>query len=393
MHTNLEDSTKTAALPPQTGHRDSDDIVSDIRAAHRQRRFAMKIQQKLDRALESFIRINATDWSPDMDEEDRDKINKQVKQLIKDVRAAKSTQFAEVVATSDAARLPADKLRKTNETKMEQLAARLPVAAWCDGVFGFGMLGLATIVAEAGDLSNYPNVGKLWKRLGYAPYDGLAGSTWKRESWRTRALTKEEWIANPFSGARYALIFQNATWLRNAQWIGKDKTEDGVGKPDGHYGEIYAARRARTKITHPDWSDGHADKDAIRIMMKQFLCDLWVAWTDISKPKQQADPTLKPRSVVPAERPANAQVKPIGALPGAPISKKRANDGLKPNPTVPASRPAKAVLKSTPPVPGAPIQKRRAKKAVKSTQNLPAARPAKRPLKSKGVVPGAPLSK
>jgi hypothetical protein len=143
---------------------------------------------------------------------------------------------------------------------------------------GAGALGLATIVAECGDLSNYATPAKLWKRLGFAPYDGHAGSTWKRETWRPRSLSKDEWIENPFSGERYALMAQIATWLVNAQWIGAKKSETGEGKPNGPYGEIYAKRRTHTKTTHPEWSDGHRRKDALRVTMKKFLLDLWGEW-------------------------------------------------------------------------------------------------------------------
>jgi hypothetical protein len=40
----------------------------------------------------------------------------------------------------------------------------------------------------------------------------------------------------------------------------------------------YALRRAKTAVTHPDWSDGHAYSDALRITMKAFLRDLWLEW-------------------------------------------------------------------------------------------------------------------
>lgn len=303
--------------------------VDAIRMAHRQRRFAMKIQQKLDRALESHIRTNATTWRPDMDEADRKKINAEVRTLIDGIRSGKiESVVGEAVRISDAARAPADQMRKDKEAIMEGLAELLPVWSWCESIRGIGALGLATIVAEAGDLGNYANVAKLWKRLGYAPYGDepgteLAGSTWKRESWRPRALTKEEWIAHPFSGERYSLMFQIALWLRNAQWIGKSKTEDGKGKPNGAYGEAYAARRARTAVVHPDWTDGHADKDALRILMKTFLRDLWVEWHRIAKPETVATILLEPMTKVRPSRPASTPPKTRRQMPGAPTSRKR----------------------------------------------------------------------
>ena len=259
------------------------DTIALIRGLHRQRRFAMKVQQKLDRSLESFLRINATSWNPNAEEADREKANREVKELIKRLRAGEPHEFATAVNTCDRAREPADEMRTVNEKAMEKAAKELPIYPWIDSIHGAGALGLATIVAEAGDLSNYENPSKLWKRLGFAPFDGHAGSTWKRPTWRPRTLTAEEWIENPFSGERYALMAQIVTWLVNAQWIGAKKSETGEGKPNGRYGKIYAARRALTKKTHEDWTDGHRRKDALRITMKTFLAELWSEWNDSSK--------------------------------------------------------------------------------------------------------------
>ena len=250
-----------------------------IRAHHRRRRYAIKVQGKIDRALESFIRINATDWKFDADEKTRDAANKLVKEMIAAARKGKGEPaIVEMVQKTDLGREPFDGMRATAEKAMEKLARDLPVATWINGIRGAGLLGMATIVAEAGDLSNYPNVAKLWKRLGFAPYDGFAGSTWKRDTWRPRSLTKDEWIDNPFSGERYALMHQIAVWLVNAQWIAAGKTGTGEGAPNGPYGEVYAARRAHTAKTHPDWSKQHGRMDALRVTMKEFLKDLWVEW-------------------------------------------------------------------------------------------------------------------
>jgi hypothetical protein len=260
------------------------EVIDQIRRHHRRRRFAMKIQPKLDRALESFIRVNATDWSPDLDEKAREKINAQVRAIIKKIRDGNDddSDLGDVVRVSDEARAPADAMRKASEDKIAELAMMLPVYLWIESIRGAGALGLATIVAEAGDLSKYSNVAKVWKRLGFAPYDGLAGSTWKRESWRPRALTKDEWIANPFSGERYALMHQIAIWLVNAQWIGKAKSASGEGEPNGIYGAAYDLRRKHTLKAHPDWTDGHRRNDALRIAMKEFLKDLFLQWNNVA---------------------------------------------------------------------------------------------------------------
>jgi hypothetical protein len=266
-----------------------DATVAALRAAHRRRRYAMKMGQKVMRSLESYIRRTATDWHPEMDEQDRARVKKEVQAIIKAARADTNHEHHRAVLIADKACEPSIKLREDDETRMTQLARSLPVYPWVESVRGAGAIGLATIVAEAGDLSNYSTPGKLWKRLGYAPFDGFAGSTWKRATWRPRVLAAEEWQANPFSGERYALMHQIATFLWMKQWIGKDKTGTGVGAPNGPYGEIYAARRARTKQTHPDWSDGHAHSDALRVMMKEFLKDLWIEWNRCAALQEAAE--------------------------------------------------------------------------------------------------------
>jgi hypothetical protein len=267
-----------------------------IRAAHRKRRYCAKLQQKIDRGMESYLRREFTDWNPAMPEAEREKCNKLVKKMISDARKGDgNSDIMEIVQNTDASRRPTDEMRygRRNlqgehepgiEATMIALAEQLPVFEWIDGIRGAGALGLATIIGEAGPLDRYDNPAKLWKRLGYAPYQGFAGSSWKRESWRPRALTAEEWIANPFSGERYAQMHEIATWLVNAQWISAKRREKmgevdvEEGMPNGTYGEIYANRRAHTAKVHPDWSKMHSRNDALRVAFKAFLKDLWVEW-------------------------------------------------------------------------------------------------------------------
>lgn len=51
-------------------------------------------------------------------------------------------------------------------------------------------------------------------------------------------------------------------------------------KHDGAYREVYDTRRAHTAITHPDWAPGHSHNDALRILSKTILRDLWRAGRD-----------------------------------------------------------------------------------------------------------------
>lgn len=52
------------------------------------------------------------------------------------------------------------------------------------------------------------------------------------------------------------------------------------------YREMYDKRRAHTAVTHPDWTPGHSHNDALRILSKRILRDLWRAARDYHQGEQ-----------------------------------------------------------------------------------------------------------
>src|SRR5262249_44139760 len=104
-----------------------------------------------------------------------------------------------------------DKMVVQLDKQMEKLAKTLPVAAWAKFPErrGFGLLSLATIIGETGDLNNYPNPAKVWRRMGCAPFtsDGktLMGATWK--SGREGKLSSDEWEEYGYSPRRRSVMF------------------------------------------------------------------------------------------------------------------------------------------------------------------------------------------
>jgi len=49
-------------------------------------------------------------------------------------------------------------------------------------------------------------------------------------------------------------------------------------KASDSYRAAYDRRRLRTAETHADWRKARAHNDALRIMTKRLLRDLWQAW-------------------------------------------------------------------------------------------------------------------
>lgn len=183
---------------------------------------------------------------------------------------------------------PRIEYREQIEKQMRKLARSLP--AWENfgkDVKGFGELGMAVIVGECGDLANYDGPAKVWKRLGLSPYDGHAAKTWMIDKWRPRALTKDEWKSLGYSPQRRAEIFavigdplfraQTAALKRGGSGHYILDAQPGSAAP---YRAAYDARRERTAETHPDWGKMHSHMDALRIMTKGLIRDLWCAWND-----------------------------------------------------------------------------------------------------------------
>jgi len=151
--------------------------------------------------------------------------------------------------------------RREIEREMERIAKGLPVAEFVAGVRGFSFRGVAVIVGEAGNLSDYPNPAKLWKRCGLAPYRGRAGSSWRMKG----GLAADDWVEMGYSPARLGQI------------------HGVVGEPlmkgnDGEYRAVYLAEKARFVAEGKAERPLHAHRHGMRLMVKALVLDLWRAW-------------------------------------------------------------------------------------------------------------------
>lgn len=142
------------------------------------------------------------------------------------------------------------------EKSLLALAKQLPVAAWIEGMRGVGLLSLAGIVGEAGDLGRYSNPAKLWKRMGLAVIGGE----------RQRKKEGAAGIEHGYNPARRSLM-----WT-----VG-----DCIIRAGGPLKELYNERKAyemprvQTKM--------HAHNRAKRYIEKRLLRDLWRAWRDANR--------------------------------------------------------------------------------------------------------------
>ena len=266
-------------------------VVSELVALQKQRRFCIVTQSRCDRSIESFIAglIGMGPMTPEnatqAEKLAAQKVRKTVFAQASAVRKAVERggevlqhhkENLDVVDLSPAyplirlsaqSRHNADMLRAEYEARMKKLAKGLPMAGFVGQVKGFGFLGLAIIIAECGNLSNYVTKMRLWKRLGITEIDG------ERQQ---RKAGAEMALRHGYNPQRRAEVWTIVDSLFKHQWnAGKDGAE---GKPAGIYGEVYAARKVHTMTTHPEWTPAHRENDARRIMGKRLIKHVWQAW-------------------------------------------------------------------------------------------------------------------
>lgn len=142
------------------------------------------------------------------------------------------------------------------EKTLKEDVAKLPAWEWVKACRGFGALNYAGIIGEAGDLNQYDNPAKVWKRMGLAVIDGIGQS---------RRSNAEQALQHGFSPARRAVAFNLSDCLIRA---------------DSPYKKFYEERKAATLASERGWTPIHAHRDAARYMVKRVLRDLWRQWRD-----------------------------------------------------------------------------------------------------------------
>jgi hypothetical protein len=153
--------------------------------------------------------------------------------------------------------------RKAAARHLEKQSVQLPVwASFVEGVRGCGPLGLALIVGEAGDIDQYANPAKFWKRMGLAVMpDGRC---------QRRVTETEAGLLNGYSPRRRSLMHVLGDCL--------------VRQNDGAYRAAYDSRKAYELERAQDMRPIVAHKRAMRYMEKRFLLHLWQAWRRETRP-------------------------------------------------------------------------------------------------------------
>lgn len=254
-------------------HSDARATCEDLQELQVFRKFFIGPANKQTNAAAALCR-RVCGWSMQADEKQREAAKKRAVRIVtaalsgKQQKAEDADTAAVIESDLNAIALsiaPGTARRLEIEREMRRKARQLPIYEWAKSIKGLGEIGLAVIIGETGDLSNYPNYRHVWKRLGLAPFEGKSYSLWRVEG----GLDAEDWTRAGYNPRRRAEIYSCVgDPLFRAQSVAK-----------GPYRAIYDKRRAHTAITHADWTKAHSHNDALRIMTKALVSDLWSEWS------------------------------------------------------------------------------------------------------------------
>jgi len=263
-----EPSAASGGDRPIADERNHASTCRAIQELQRQRVSALKSRITIDNQLAATV-ATSLGYHAGMDEKERKAQRAKAVAIIKAIDAGDKKSVSNdttcVSGIIDLTRPTRDGFAKYVaglEKEMVKLAKTLPIAAWVNTpeLRGFGILSLAIIVGEAGDLANYPHHMHLWKRLGCAPFKGKMPSTWKRTK---NGLTAEEWTVLGYSPRRRSISFL----------VGENIVKQNHSQYRQKYDDVKAS-----KAGLEDWPLIRAHRHGMLLATKMLLKDLWRAW-------------------------------------------------------------------------------------------------------------------
>ena len=286
-----------------------DDLVTKLRIEYRRRVLAMNSFNRQENAFRAYFRM-VQGFNPESDDKDsmqaikkraQDIVSWCVKDRVAAEKAAKKFKIHKrrepkdsevkklIEAYPDECELAAVCLVPLKMWKDEQereLAAvldRLPGTEWALGIGGINYMSIATIIGEAGNLSNYATKARIFNRLAVGVIDG------HRQGNPGPKAKAADWIAEKYSPARHGRIHGSVTtplFLRQSVLKAQGSPAPYRDIYDRSR-EIYDARVEATKDdpakidkkVNPDkWTPARSNNAARRYMTKAFIKHYWQAW-------------------------------------------------------------------------------------------------------------------
>jgi hypothetical protein len=256
------------------------EICQELVSLQRRRAEAMKCSIAIMNRTRSIV-ASHLGYKNSLEDADRKKLFKDSDTLIKSIRECPTfTHSASTIVRAMMMSFDSlEGIQHSYELPMKRLVKQLPVHCWVEKeeLRGFGTLMLAIVVGECGDLNNYSNPGKLWKRMGCAPYTNSDGVTRMGATWRSKGgLTSDDWTAYGYCPRRRSIAYLIGTGIVRQNRVVEDEKETWRGP----YYEVFEFRKAKWTKEHPEEEKpGHAHLHGMLCATKTLLRDLWRKWT------------------------------------------------------------------------------------------------------------------
>lgn len=202
---------------------------------------------------------------------------------------------APVVIVTQATLENLERLEHQAVLDLQRAMRKHPLNEWRKTAKGVGEKQLARLLAAIGDpyiradTGQPRTVSQLWAYSGLhtLPSQGHASIDTHAPSALAGAATSDRGqgphdtqTKNAPVGASVAAKRQKgvkANWSTDAKTRAYLIATSCIKQPGTEYRAVYDARRAHTAVTHPDWTPGHSHNDALRILSKRILRDIWRA--------------------------------------------------------------------------------------------------------------------
>jgi hypothetical protein len=193
--------------------------------------------------------------------------------------------------------------RKQLEKQLMKWVKTLPIAPWCEDIYGMGMLSLVGLVGECGDIGSYKSVAAVWKRLGLAPFKGKACSTWRMSG----GLSSDEWTEAGYNPRRCSVARNVGDALVGGlgngprPLVGEDISKREDWSP---YQKLFVERLRYEAARDPEnMARPHKEKNGVelesfskhaaarakRYVIKRFIRELYAEWRRLSLPTTVID--------------------------------------------------------------------------------------------------------
>ena len=252
-------------------------VAKELQALQRQRAVVLKSRNMQANRIQAVV-AGTLGYSPHAPEKERVQKFKEAYVLTTQIAKGADHPLKAVVKATLIGIDAFNEIKARLEKEMVAAAKKLPLRSWVEHKDrrGFGLLFFSIIVGETGDLCNYDQPSKVWRRLGCAPWtfnptgeEGgektLMGATWR--SGKEGKLPASEWEKFGYSPRRRSI-----TYL-----VGESIVKQNDAGP---YRKKYDEAKAEFKFRHTTYSDLRCHRHGMLVATKQLLLDLWIAWNE-----------------------------------------------------------------------------------------------------------------